>query len=320
MQASLQINLLFALFVVILTGLSLTGFYILWVLMEISTLVFIFISASRAKESGVISLKYFVTQSFISMVLIINFMLLSSNQDSWAYLLYSVLVSWKLGLPPFHSWFLNLITDSSWFTFFLMSTAMKIIPLFLMTIFLTPMSIFTALVSVAAPALSGVSSLSLKKIMGLSSMFTTGWVIVSMAVNNSGWALIFTIYSMMLVMFCILMSAKPEKSLDSSVVTCIADAYIVFMVLLSMSGIPPFAGFFIKLYVITGLLDMGLFYLSAILVLISSLSVYMYIKTSFKYMSMLGASLTSEKPMNNSLASLTTLNLFSGILIFMIYM
>jgi len=77
-------------------------------------------------------MKYFIVQSFASAVFIFSSclsMIISPLIFFFVYL--AILV--KLGLAPFHSWFLNLIELSSLNILFLLSTVQKIIPLYILS-------------------------------------------------------------------------------------------------------------------------------------------------------------------------------------------
>jgi len=55
-------------------------------------------------------------------------------------------------------------------------------------------------------------------------------------------------------------------------------AFSMVILLLSMAGIPPFAGFFTKLYVFTYAIEQGFLYLAIIAIIFSVVSAYYYLK------------------------------------------
>nr|YP_010924946.1 NADH dehydrogenase subunit 2 [Sinergasilus major]WKB17750.1 NADH dehydrogenase subunit 2 [Sinergasilus major] len=297
MQLILKSNLLITLLLLVVVGVSMSNFLLIWVFMEISTLVFIFIISMDQHSSGTLSLKYFVTQSFISMIMVITFLLMDGGMTEFKTLFLSVLSMWKLGVPPFQNWFMNMIMDSSWFVFFLISTVMKAIPFLLLSIFFSFSALMVGLFSVLGPSLMGVSQMCLKKIMGTSSMFTSGWVMISMSSSSLNWLLVFTLYSFMMLAFCLMISPESMMTPDASYSPSVSDSFIVFFILLSLSGIPPMSGFFMKIYILMSIFMDGHIILATLIVLASSFSVYMYIKNIFKYMALssLGSSFISMK-------------------------
>nr|YP_010039705.1 NADH dehydrogenase subunit 2 [Sinergasilus undulatus]QOY46115.1 NADH dehydrogenase subunit 2 [Sinergasilus undulatus] len=316
MQLSMKSNLLIILMMLVVVSMTMSNFLVIWVLMEITTLVFIFIMSADRFTAGVLSLKYFITQSFISMLLVISFLLIADNLYWFKEMLMSSLILWKLGVPPFQNWFMNMIMDSSWFVFFLISTLMKAIPFLLLSMYYSHITLLVSLLSVLAPAVSGVSQVCLKKIMGTSSMFTSGWVMFSMLSSSLSWLFVFILYSMLLLVFCLNMYPSSMTASDMSYFLTTSESFLAMFVLFSLSGIPPMSGFFMKIYILMSILSDGYVSLSIMIVLVSSLSVYMYIKTIFKYMTLstLNQAAFSLKPSFMSLIVL--LNMFSAIILY----
>nr|YP_011002328.1 NADH dehydrogenase subunit 2 [Ergasilus anchoratus]UUB71186.1 NADH dehydrogenase subunit 2 [Ergasilus anchoratus] len=318
MQLFNKINLLFMLIISIIMSLSMKSFILIWVFMEIGTMIFIYLMNVENYSHSTISLKYFITQSFISMMMIILYFLLNEQTLISKEIIITCLTAWKLGVPPFQGWFMNIIMDSSWFIFLIMSTFMKILPFLIISIYFTKITLGLALLSILAPAISGVSHLCIKKIMGTSSMFTSGWVMLSMLSSKEVWIMVFAVYSMMMLVFCMSVNSQNMISVDSAISLSASDSFIMFFVLLSLSGIPPMSGFFMKIYILIIILYSKLAFLSLFVVAFSSLSIYMYIKTIFKYMTLnlVDYSFTFDKSPGFKLFLI--LNLLSGLILLLI--
>nr|YP_009172422.1 NADH dehydrogenase subunit 2 [Sinergasilus polycolpus]ACB99590.1 NADH dehydrogenase subunit 2 [Sinergasilus polycolpus]ALG63362.1 NADH dehydrogenase subunit 2 [Sinergasilus polycolpus] len=317
MQLFFKSNLMITLLMLILAGTSMNNFLLIWVFMEMSTLVFIFIVSMDQYTLSSLSLKYFITQSFISMVMVITFLLFDGEAIMLKEMILSGLSLWKLGVPPFQNWFMNLIMDASWHVFFLISTVMKVIPFLILSMFFSYMAFTIATLSVLAPSFMGASQICMKKIMGVSSMFTSGWVIFSMISSKSDWLIILLLYSLMLLVFCANVSAESMSTLDNSFGLSSSDSLLMFFVLLSLSGIPPMSGFFMKIYILMSVLSKGYLAISAAIVVMSSFSVYMYIKNTFKYMTL---NILSPSYMNfklNFIGWIIIMNMASAIILYM---
>lgn len=122
---------------------------------------------------------------------------------------------------------------------------------------------------------------------------------------------------MIIIVFCAVIGLEGDTSLDAAISNDIVlRSFLILTTLLSLRGIPPFRGFFIKLYIISGLVSKGLILLSLLILLVSSFSVYIYLKTIFKYMS-LTSLIVSFNPINNYYLNIIVyLNLISGLLLF----
>lgn len=279
-------------------------FFILWVFIELSTLVFLFILNTDTSSTNGSRLKYFVIQALASILMIVFFRLFITEEyfTNSKEIIITLILSWKTGMAPVHSWFINIIMDISWDRFFLMSTLIKITPFFLMSTFLRHLSYFVILIRISIPVLAGVTQGCFKKIMGLSSIFTSGWVLRAILLGGTLWVVAFFTYSLLLLLFCRLTRTTPAKELDMGVVKDTnLDSVITFLILLRLSGVPPFSGFFLKLFILVGLLKRGMVYFSLALLLVSSMSIYIYLKLLFKYISIISLRYSPKIRANESL-------------------
>jgi len=293
------------------------SFFTVWVFIELSTLVFLFILNIDTSSIKGSRLKYFVIQALASILIIIFFRLFIRNE----YFIHSkdtlitLILAWKTGMAPVHNWFINLIIDVSWDRFFLISTLIKITPFFLISFFLSYFRYLVILVRAAIPVLAGVRQACFKKIIGLSSIFTSSWVLRAILVGGVLWVASFITYGLLLLLFCKLNRAAPIKELDIGVVKeSNLDSVTIFLSLLRLRGVPPFSGFFLKLFIITRLLKRGVIYFRLILLLVSSFSIYIYLKLLFKYISIINL-MYSTKIGSSEIFSLVVLNFVSALVI-----
>ena len=95
--------------------------------------------------------------------------------------------------------------------------------------------------------------------------------------------LIYTISSLGVFSFIMLIRREDTQLANVSNISGIAKtnpiiAFSMVILLLSMAGIPPFAGFFTKLYVFTYAVEQGFIYLAIIAIIFSVVSAYYYLK------------------------------------------
>ena len=116
-------------YIILLYVLSyLTDFFYFWVLIEVSTLVFIGIRYSVFKNNFSFLLIFFIIQTISAFFLLIFFIYPYPTLMSFSMFL-------KLSIFPFHFWFLSLINYFPNFVLFISMTIYKIPPIFILRIF-----------------------------------------------------------------------------------------------------------------------------------------------------------------------------------------
>ena len=149
--------------------------------------------------------------------------------------------------------------------------------------------IFLSISSMFLGAIAAIAQTNIKRLLAYSSIGHVGYVLIGLASFNSegvkGAVIYMLIYVFMNVaIFTIILSLKLkdkyiEKISDLSglskakpiISVCIA------IIMLSMAGIPPFAGFFGKFYIFIAALEAKLFYLAVLGVLSSVISAFYYL-------------------------------------------
>nr|UZP16833.1 NADH dehydrogenase subunit 2 [Artemia tibetiana] len=238
----------------------------LWISMEMNSLSFIPIMIEESKEN---SLKYFLVQSVASVIF-----LASTLNQSFSFLIpFALLI--KIGAAPFHMWLVSISKSTSWKILALLMTFQKIGPLLglIMTQFT---SSFFILVSAIIGGLGGISQSNLRLIMAFSSISHLSWLMI----NTTSFFLVSTYYVTYLIILYLVVALLQQKGLFSltqmSDSTSLTYKISISFGLLSLAGLPPFLGFFIKWMS----LEMNILPPFIILALVSSscLSVYFYFK------------------------------------------
>lgn len=154
--------------------------------------------------------------------------------------------------------------------------------------------VFVSIASMALGAFGAIGQRNIKRLMAYSSIGHMGFALVGLAAATTGdlraqavqGVLIYiAIYLTMTlgVFACILSMRRPKgmveeiSDLAGLARTKPAMAFILAMLLLSMAGIPPLAGFFAKFYVFLAAIKTGLFTLAVIGVLASVIGAYYYL-------------------------------------------
>lgn len=197
----------------------------------------------------------------------------------------------KLGGVPFQLWYLKLIQKLDWGLIWLLSVWQKLIPLLLLS--LRNLSLFITFggLRVLLGRLATWKQKKIKKIFGLSSIFSLGWILMSFLVNNNVWIIFILGYGLsLLVLVLIFLQINLSSSYKISSFLGPYSMRVFICALLILRGIPPFIGFFLKLVVLTFLLKINF------LVSLGLLLLRLYL--IFAYLRILFLSLTCAKPGN----------------------
>nr|YP_009169472.1 NADH dehydrogenase subunit 2 [Obscurella hidalgoi]AKL90689.1 NADH dehydrogenase subunit 2 [Obscurella hidalgoi] len=208
----------------------------------------------------------------------------------WGFLLLSSLML-KVGAFPFHFWLPSVMVSSSWFPCAILATWQKLAPLFLFTIILGSglVSLFFQLLCLLAVAgawvggIGGINQTQVRAILGYSSISHMGWMVYGACCNESLLEFYLMIY--ILVTGCVfiafwhlnLSNMKGTLGLTSN----FFDYLGVFILLLSLGGLPPLLGFIPKLLVIGYCIPLWNFMVVLFLLLGSLISLFYYLVLFF---------------------------------------
>jgi NADH-quinone oxidoreductase subunit N len=150
--------------------------------------------------------------------------------------------------------------------------------------------VFLAIASMALGAFAAIGQTNIKRLMAYSSIGHMGYALIGLAAGSpegvAGVIIYLAIYlAMTLGTFaCILAMRRGGRmvesieSLSGLSRTSPAMAFLLAMLLFSLAGIPPLAGFFAKFYVFLAAIHAGLYALAVIGVLLSVVGAYYYLR------------------------------------------
>jgi len=149
--------------------------------------------------------------------------------------------------------------------------------------------VFVAIASMALGAFAAIGQRNIKRLMAYSSIGHMGFALIGLAAGTSegvqGVLIYIAIYvTMTLGVFAVILSMRRDTGMVESIDqlaglarTHPATAFFMAMLLFSMAGIPPLAGFFAKFYVFLAAIKAGLYVLAVIGVLASVIGAYYYL-------------------------------------------
>ena len=197
----------------------------------------------------------------------------------------------KLGGAPLHNWYLKLIQKISWPFIWVLSCWQKVVPLLLLSFAGREYIIPARVVSLVIGRVGAMAQTSLKKIFGLSSIFTLGWILASITTDLNTWLIFLLVYSLNLagLIACLTLGFSKKNRQTSSQVDAVRLA-VFFVFILIIRGIPPFLGFFLKLVIFNQLLTYNFtILLPLILVILRLFIIFVYLAVLFNLIRILNS-------------------------------
>ena len=207
----------------------------------------------------------------------------------------------KLGAVPFHMWLPDVYEGSATSVTLFVGTAPKIAAFALFMRFLVEglgglhsdwqgMLIVISILSMAIGAFVAIAQSNLKRMLAYSTIGHVGFILLGiLAGSTAGYqaAMFYTLTYVLMAMAAfglILLLARKgfeaERLEDFKGLNERSPwfAALMLMVMFGMAGVPPFVGFFAKLYVLRAVIDAGLTWLAVTAVVFSIISAYYYIR------------------------------------------
>nr|UUG47472.1 NADH dehydrogenase subunit 2 [Ips hauseri]UUG47485.1 NADH dehydrogenase subunit 2 [Ips hauseri]UUG47498.1 NADH dehydrogenase subunit 2 [Ips hauseri] len=272
---------------------SSTSWFMAWLGLEINLLSLMPLMKSfKNKFSAEASLKYFMTQAMASAILIFSVILIANLKNSNFFyipnlgpsLLNSALLL-KIGAAPLHFWLPEVVTGVSWNINMVILTWQKIAPMILLfysiksSIFISIFIILSALIG----SLEGLNQSCLRKLMVFSSINHIGWMLSALSSSLNTWLIYFLIYSFM--NFNIISLLNSNKIYFISQINKLSPnkpiKFFFMMNFLSLGGLPPFIGFFIKWITVNELIFNKLFFLPISMIFLTLIALFFYLRVSF---------------------------------------
>ena len=223
---------------------TIPNFYMFWIYIEIAMLVFIGLSYTIFLNRFSPLIVYFLIQAFASFRLLISYCWSST-------LIFTIFIIFKLGIFPFHTWFLNAMYRFPNFILLLSATLQKL-PVFILiqvfNIYIERNIMWFGIIrsTVVAGILILITS-DIRIIILSSSIGNNSWLMLSYFVNIQTFLIFFLTYS---IFIALIMSNIHYFSKPISLGLKTQSLFIFVVLIISVSGLPPFPFFFAKIYVL----------------------------------------------------------------------
>lgn len=191
----------------------------------------------------------------------------------------------KSGTAPFHWWFPNVIEGMSWINSLILITWQKIAPIMLISYIIEETFIIICIfLSALIGAIGGLNQTSLRKLIAYSSINHLRWIFLAIMSRESLWILYFCFYrilSLNIIVIFYLYDIFHINQIFSQFVYSKNLKFFIFLSLLSLGGLPPFLGFAPKWAVIERLTNEIQFVLLTLLIIITLISLFYYIRVCY---------------------------------------
>nr|UFR82981.1 NADH dehydrogenase subunit 2 [Xylotrupes beckeri intermedius] len=265
----------------------------MWIGLEINLLSMIpLISKINNMMASEAALKYFITQTLASSILLLSIIMMSMNNmynmNSILYfmMIFNTALFTKMGAAPFHFWFPEVMEGLNWTNSLIMLTWQKLAPMVLL-LYSTKFFMYMILIIIISMMVSGIMGLnqvSLRKILAYSSINHIGWMLSSMMFMETIWFYYYIIYIIITINIILIFKMLNIFYLNQLYISMNNNFYIKFFFILnflSLGGLPPFLGFLPKWLTIQLLTESNMYMLATIMVIMTLMTLYFYMRITF---------------------------------------
>lgn len=256
------------------TLISCNDWFMMWLRLEINIFRFLLIIRNKIRNRIDSRIKYFFIQGLGSRLLILSFY----RQNIFESAINILVLRYKMGAGPFYFWFPSVCRIISWGACFLLISIQKLIPLILISIY-SSVIIWVIVVSrVTIGVLGIINQVRIKRLLAYSSIHHIGWMLICNCVYDYIWVSYLLIYSIIILRIIVILSKY--EGLNFNFINKVNEKYILMLGLLSIGGVPPMLGFFLKWWVFYYIKDIDFFFI-IFLIVMSIFILYYYIRIVF---------------------------------------
>nr|ACJ69614.1 NADH dehydrogenase subunit 2 [Venturia canescens] len=266
-----------------LISISLNSWFSIWISIELNIMTFIPLIIFINKYYKELVMKYFIVQSISSMMIILssNLMNLINNLMYMEFLIFMLNISLfiKLGIPPFHYWFISLMNNMNWMNCFLLSTWQKFTPMILIMYNNLNWLIYLFIMISSLTSIFGINHQSIRMILAYSSINHMSWMLINLMNSQMLWILYFISY--LIINFSIMMMLS---NLNINYLNEISNMknlnmkMFLIMNFLSISSLPPLFGFMFKWYSIYYNINNNMNLILMMIMMMSLITFFFYMK------------------------------------------
>ena len=238
------------------------------------------------------ALKYFLTQALASSVFLFSILIILLfrnfkifNLNFYLIILISRTILIKIASAPFHFWLPRVIEGLEWNSIIILITWQKLAPLIIFSYCLNfYLLIYLVIFAIIFGSLGGLNQTSLRKLIAFSSINHLGWIIIRIITRETLWLSYYLFYCFL--RFNVIFMFNNLKLININQTFYISNLNIIFkisifVVLLSLGGLPPFLGFFPKWIVIEILVIKKIFFILIFMLFFTLITLFFYTRISY---------------------------------------
>lgn len=249
--------------------------FMVWLGLEVNMIMFIVLVFEKNDIlRSEFCLKYYFIQRLGSAMFVGLFYFNKEYLD----IVLCVVLRYKIGAGPFFFWFPSICGGISWISCFILIRVQKLIPLLLIGMFLSWIIFVFVLIGLIVRMLGALNSNDLKQLIAYSSIYHLRWILLCLIFDDIRWIRYLVMYIIIVfpVIF-LLMWVNIKKLLE---VLIIKNKFLFLILILSIAGIPPFLGFFIKWFAFINIVRLSVFF-GVLLVFSSIIIFYVYFRVVY---------------------------------------
>ena len=310
-------NFYFLLLVSIIISIRFNSRFIIWLRLEINMLRFLPIISSGLNIELENSVKYFLIQRWASIIFLISYFFCSYFINSIRILLIlSIFI--KLGISPFHTWFISILKTCSLYILMLLSSLQKIIPLIILNnvFFFFRIFYFCIIITIIFLLIILSSVININKLLALSSLGNILWLISSNLLSLKLMILFLTIYVFLLMGIYLFYNSFYYNLFIQINRINFFDKIIIVLLFISLGGIPPLLGFLRKFLILKIIFIYENLILFLIIIFSSLVLLYHYMSRIYFFITFIPSLKTNFSTNNYSITKyfyLISVIIFNGI-------
>ena len=279
------INFYFLLFISIIMATSFNSRFIIWIRLEINILRFLPIISSGVNIELENSVKYFIIQSWASIIFLMRIFFCNYLFNRF-YTLLIIRIFIKLGISPFHTWFISILKTCSLFILIILSTVQKLIPLIILNNIYINFNLlyFRIIITIIFILFILSRVINLNKLLALSSLGNILWLISRNILSLKLILLFIFIYIYILLGIYIFYNIYYYNIFIQINRINFFDKIIIIIVFMSLGGIPPMLGFLRKLLILKMIFIYENMFLFLIIIFSALILLYHYISRIYFFL------------------------------------
>nr|YP_011034011.1 NADH dehydrogenase subunit 2 [Slavum lentiscoides]WRI20264.1 NADH dehydrogenase subunit 2 [Slavum lentiscoides] len=229
------------------------------------------------------TMKYFLIQAFASIILLMFLI----NKSLFFIIEINIMMIMpllmKMSLMPFHLWLPSMIEGLNWMSCFLLMTWQKIAPMIMIS-YLNINKIFIFTISmIMLNSMFGMNQNSIRKILAMSSINNSSWMLMAILFNENLWINYFLIYSILNFLIIYLFSMYQINYINQLKFFNFNFFFKLnmLMMIFSIMGLPPMLGFLMKWMLIKTLIYNNMIIILILLISLTIMNLLFYLKLTY---------------------------------------